>query len=366
MKVLEKDRKNRAVKLLVEDEEDLWILRTVIRDGDLVTAKTTRDVRVSDTGESERRPMTLKVRVKSTEFQPFTGNLRVKGVIVEGPERYGLKGSWHTLSIKPGSELVLEKPGGWSSAELSRVDRKAYTGKALIVAVDYDEYAIALVGMQGLKLLEEGELYIPGKDDPSRDTVLEGSINKIAERSAALSSQEKADTIIVVGPGFLKEMVARKLEELAHGKRVEVDDASMGGVKGVEEALRRDKIHRVLRELESVKAEALLEEFYRLLHRDPDRVAYTLPDVLSTVRIGAASILAILDELLYSPDEKERSMAEEVLGEASRYRVEALIVPHNTPAGDRLRPLGGAVALLRYRLPREARGSLGSDEGEAG
>ncbi|MEB3757045.1 MAG: mRNA surveillance protein Pelota [Desulfurococcales archaeon] len=360
MQVERLDNKSRRVRLKLESEEDLWVLRTLLREGDLVTAKTTRDVKISETGEAERRPMILTVEVRGVEFQPFSGSLRVKGVIVEGPDRYGLKGSWHSFNFKPGMELEVEKLGGWSKRDLERASKKTFSGKAIIAAVDYDEYAIGLVSVQGMKILEEAEIYLPGKDDPSREQSLEKELASIAGRIAEYTSRYNADTIVLVGPGFVKEMLAERVRERVPGKKVLIDDTSMGGVKGVEEALKRDKIAEALREVEAVRAEGVLEEFNKLLVKDQDLIAYTPIDVARVSRLGAVEKIVMIDELLYSPDEDVRLLVEEILDNAERYRVDVVIVPAKSPVARRLLPLGGIIAVLRYRVPRDAR--LSTDE----
>ncbi|MCE4606527.1 MAG: mRNA surveillance protein Pelota [Desulfurococcales archaeon] len=361
MQVEQLDKKSRKIRLRLESEEDLWILRTLLRKGDLVTSKTTRDVKVSETGEAERRPMVLTVKVRGVEFQPFSGSLRVKGIIVEGPERYGLKGSWHSLNFKPGMKLEIEKPEGWSKRDLERASRKTFRGKAIVIAVDYDEYAIGLVSVQGLKILEESEIYLPGKDDPSREQALEKELASLAGRIVDYTSRYNADTMVLVGPGFLKEMLADRVRGMILGKKVLVDDTSMGGVKGVEEALKRDKITEALREVEAVRAEGVLEEFNKLLVKDQDLIAYTPVDVARVSSLGAVGKIVMVDELLYSPDENTRLLVEEILENAERYRADVIIVPTKSPVARRLLPLGGIIAILRYRVPGDAR--LSSDEG---
>ena len=356
MKILEVGRKQKRIKVLIEDTDDLWVLRTMLGKGDRVEALTTRDVKVSDTGEAERRPMRLEIEVADVEFQPFSGNLRVRGRITRGPDRYGLKGHWHTIALKPGMEVEIEKSDGWSSRMLERLNARTGRGKALIVAVDYDEYAIALAGAQGIKILYEGDMYLPGKDDPRRQEELRGYTTMLAKTvTDALSRVDGVKIIAVVGPGFLKEEVAEKLREALSGYTIVVDDASMGGRKGVEEALRRDKLRRTLGELALARAEKILEEFHRLLAKDPDRVAFTLDDVLAVVRMGAAAQVLLLDEMLFSYDEEERGKAQEILENAGKTGVEYMIVPMESPAGHMIWQMGGAVAILRYPLPRDAR-----------
>lgn len=356
MKLLNVDRKQRRVRLFIEDTDDLWVLRTMIAKGDRVEALTTRDVKVSDTGEAERRPMRLEIEVSDVEFQPFSGNLRVRGRITKGPEKYGLKGHWHTLALKPGMEVEIEKPSGWSKEMLERLGAKSGRSRALIVAVDYDEYAVALAGAQGVQVLYEGDIYLPGKDDPRRQEELRGYLSMLAKTvSDALSRVSNVKVIAVVGPGFLKEEVADRLREILTGYTIIVDDASMGGRKGIEEALRRDKLRRTLGELALARAEKILEEFHKYLAKEPDKVAFTLDDVLIVVKMGAASTVLLLDEMLFSYDEEERKKAQEILETTGKTGAEYMIVPMESPAGQMLWQMGGAIAILRYPLPRDAR-----------
>lgn len=85
------------IRLSIESEDDLWVLSMFLEEDDIVSMRTLRDVSIEGSGK-KRLPMTLAIRVKRVEFQPFSGRLRVGGVIVEGPEEYGLRGSHHTFS----------------------------------------------------------------------------------------------------------------------------------------------------------------------------------------------------------------------------------------------------------------------------
>jgi len=86
LKILEINERHGYVKVRVEYDDDLWVLSMVIAPG--ASALTTRDVRL---GQKKRRvPMKLAIRVKKLEFQPFTDRLRIHGIIIKGPDEYGL------------------------------------------------------------------------------------------------------------------------------------------------------------------------------------------------------------------------------------------------------------------------------------
>jgi stalled ribosome rescue protein Dom34 len=68
MKVLGVDLKHGVVEVQVETLDDLWVLYNVIRENDVVNAKTTREVKVREGSEGSRLPMTLGSLVKKVEF----------------------------------------------------------------------------------------------------------------------------------------------------------------------------------------------------------------------------------------------------------------------------------------------------------
>ena len=58
-----------------------------------------------------------------------------------------------------------------------------------------------------------------------------------------------------------------------------------------------------------------------------------------------------MDEALYSWDPEQRSWIGELLRKADETRARIVFVPSTTPAGQKIKLMGGAIAVLRYRLP---------------
>ncbi len=355
MKVLEKSGRGETVKVRVEGEEDLWTLKTLLRPGDVVGARTYREVSMGGRGPKERRPLFLKVRVKNVEFQPFTGKLRIFGVIVEGPEEYGLKGKHHSIVIGPGQTIVLERPGGWNRKDLSRMEESGPRGRAIIAAVDYDEYGIALLAPYGFKILVEESMRLPGKDDPSREQELESRLARIARLIIDYAKANDAGVVVIVGPGQLKAIVADRVRREAPSLRVVVDDASMGGRHGSEEALRRTTVSQALREYTIMEAEDAIGEFLSAAAREPERVAMGPGEVLAVARMGAVEKLVVLDSMIHSIDDNEREMVDEALASAEMYRGKVIIIPEDSPPGEQVKRLGGIIAVLRYPVPMQSR-----------
>ncbi len=351
MKIRVLDRRGWRLEVRPESEEDLWVLRNTLRPGDLVTGRTLRDVAVKGSESKRRKPVTVTMRVKYVEFQPFTGRLRIYGVIVEGPEEYGLKGKHHAMTVSPGQVIVVEREGGWSRRVVERLESSGPRGRAVVAAVDYDEYAIAVVALHGYRVVAEGSASLPGKDDPARDQALSHYVDTVARLIVETASREGARVVVVAGPGPLKEEVASKVRLQASTLKVYTDSTSMGGTTGIGEALRRPLIREALREYSLVEAEAWLEEAMKVAAREPERVAFGVDAVLEAARLGAAAKVLVADELLYSIEDSIREAVDEALAEAEKRRAEILIVPAESPIGEKLKPLGGVIAILRFPLP---------------
>ena len=353
VKIVEYDSKHGVLKLIPESSDDIWLLSLVIKPGDLVRGRTFREVRFGErgSGRSSRIPMVLTIRVENVDFQPFSTRLRVRGVVVEGPEKFGVKGKHHTITVDVGQEITIIKEGGWPRQLLEKLEKSRFRSKVIVVAVDYDEYAIGVVQEQGLRIVVEEALRLPGKDDPSRSEKLVQTTTTIAKRVLDIAKRESIGSVIVVGPGFVKEYVVEKLKEL-DGLKIVVDTVSVGGVAGIHEAIRRGVVRRVLAELELAEVIELVGEFEKLIVKEPERVAYGIDDVEYALEQGAVEKLVLLDELLHSPDPAMRERVDKMLKMADRISSKIYLVGREHPAYLKIKGLGGVFAILRYPLPR--------------
>ncbi len=352
MKVIGWDEKHGKMLLQVESHDDLWCLYNVLNPGDLVTAKTLREVKVND--KSSRRPMTLKVRVEKVEFQPYTDKLRIRGVVVEGPDEFGVVGSHHSIAVSEGSEVLIEKER-WSKHELDRIFRASSKKplKALLVGIDSDEVALVLPHDYGLELVAEARLDLPGKHEPSkREEVLEERIREISGKVKELVERLDLKAVAIVGPGFVKDHLAREVASSTRA-RVYVDSASAGGYQGVKEAIRRGVLRRVLRDFDVVEEAELIEELLLHVSKGNGKAAYGIEDVRRAAECGAIDKLLVLDELLRSPDLELRGVVEEVIDMAERRGARVKIFSSLEEPGQQLKSMGGIAAILRYGLDLE-------------
>lgn len=349
------DKRRERLRVRPESEEDLWILKTILRPGDYVIGKTYRDVAKGGKGEKEKRAIIVKIAIKNVEFQPFTGKLRLFGVIVEGPEEYGVKGKHQSILLVPGKEVVIEREGGWPNKVIEKLREAGPRGRTVIAAVDYDEYAIAVLSPHGVKFVVDTGTSLPGKDDPSREQEVRSLVERIANLIVRTASEYKAPIAVVVGPGFLKKLVAEKVKGMAPNLRLIVDESSMGGRAGVEEAMRRPSIWSVLQEYAIAEAEEVLAQAMKEAAHGGERLATGVDEALVVSRMGAVDRMVVVDELIYALDDDVRRKVSEILDEVEKRGGKVVIIPRDSPIGERIWMMGGIVALLRFPVPPSAR-----------
>ncbi|BCS91859.1 Protein pelota [Metallosphaera sp. J1] len=340
MKILEYDEKAGALKLHVENEDDLWLIHLVLNKGDIVVARTTRDVSMGN--DSRRIPMVVELEVEFSEFQPFTSRLRIHGIVRDAPERYSIKGSHHTINLDIGDEIVIIKK--WTKGLIDRIKKQAEKNRrVLIVLTDQDELLVALPMEQGIRILTERSL--PGVSD--EDKSLENAALEVSKEVEQYVKQYSPDAIIIAGPGPFKEIVRDKLKVKA---RIYMDNVSSASRAGLNEILRRDVIDEVMRDYQISIASRELERGLSLLAQGSSLVVYGREEVERASQIGAVETLLVTDDLLTLEDEETRKRTEEIMEAVESKGGKVMIVPKDSPVYLQLKNLTGLLAILRFRI----------------
>lgn len=350
LKVTFEDLKRGLVEVVVENENDLWILSTVLNENDVVTARTTREVKFES--GSERVPMTLSIKLQTVEFQPFSDKLRVRGVVVEGPEEFGIRGRHHALTIGVGDRLVIWKQN-WFEHQLTRLKESFSLVKVLLIVFDYDDACFALVSEQGVRILEEFSSKMPcRKDYVDFEGGLENYLKELQEKCFKLVDLHGVKMVVVASPLDLSRRLLELLKNGRKGLVTFVDHVSSGGCSSVNEVLARDVFKKAIHSFKLIEINETFDEFKRLVVNEPEKVAYGLDDVEFASSNNAISKLLVSFELLKSMDQDLRVRVNRVIEGVYTRRGEVYVVPRDSPIHNELMGFGGVVALLRFKLFR--------------
>ncbi len=354
MKILYRDLKHGRVKLKVENLDDLWYLSNVVNAGDLVKAKTERRIKsredIARAGKSERRSITIAVRVEKADFQSERDTYRITGIIEQCPEDLISIGSHHTINVEKGTILTIIKDR-WSGFDLQRLkdaERSALRPKLLIAVIDEGEVNLGLVRESKIEHYDLSKL-IGGKYEIKgrRERKLE-FYKDTAEFISNILKKVKVSALILAGAGFEKENFHKFLNE----KYPEIAEISVlenigsHGRTGINEVMKRAKVEKIGEEINAAREIRIIHRLLKEIGNDSGLGVYGLDDVENAAGMGAVEILLVCDDLFL----KNRERIERIMQNVKSTRGDIHIVNHEGEAGKQLSSLGGIAGILRFKI----------------
>lgn len=335
MKIIKQDLKQGIVKLKVENLDDVWHLKKILENGDLVTARTMRKITIKsgdEVKEGERKPMVLTLVLEKTEYRPDMHTLRVHGKISSGPENVQLS-SYHTIQIEQGMIISIQK-SKWKTFHLERIRRAGGRKPLLYICVlDRENADFALLQESGIKMLGSHRSEKTEKDEKREEYYL-----KIME---TLSNQD-CDTIIIAGPGFERENVFKLIKsrnpELA--KKISVEHANDTGKPGVQEVI-ETSANRVLKDTRVARETELVQEVLTRIKKD-GLVTYGKKEVSVAIGMGAVETLLVSEEKIEE--------FEPLMDQVEKQRGSVVIISTEHESGEEFLGLGGIAGFLRYKI----------------
>jgi protein pelota len=346
VRLLHQDPSTGLLRLRLETPSDLWRISRLIAIGDRVAASTTRrDPEAPEEtpgAQRERRRVWLTIRAEQVDFHGFSKHVRVTGPIVEGPFDIGRH---HTLDLADGDELTVQKDRLDSADRALLEEGLAAKGdpRLLIACVDWGESTVVRLRGRAIENVADvnrtlaGKQYKGGQGDKDRGQYVIELVKVIVPEIEAASS------VIVAGPGFLKEELAKRLIEAdpAVKKKLTIVPTSGSGRVGIEELLRSGRASETLAQSVAAVEADLVEQLVTALGGGR-RAAVGRDEVTEAVQGGAVETLLIGEESLRDP------AVVTVLDQARAGRGKVLIVRGDGEAGRRLHGLGDIGAILRF------------------
>ena len=193
-----------------------------------------------------------------------------------------------------------------------------------------------------------GKMRAGGQSAPRFQRLREGAVKDHLKKVADLMkeeflSQEQLKGIIIGGPGPTKNKfiddgyLTGGLQE----KIIAIKDLSYTGDFGVQELL--DRSEEVLANEDIADEKKVMNQFFRLLSTEPEKVSYGKADVLNKLNMGAVDIVLISESV-------DDEIIEEFEEAAKELGTEIRIISTETREGVQLRDMGKIAAILRYNV----------------
>lgn len=346
MRIMGRDRQQGSVRVMPETDEDLWHLFNVLETGDLVTASTTRrEEKAADKIRAERmekKRMTLGVRIEKIEFDEDDLRLRLLGTIESGPQDIG---QYHTLMVETGDPLTVTKRS-WRETQLERLERAVRdSGKPRItfVSLDQDDAVVAVLRQYGLKEMASIRSGRSGKMYEEKRKGNESYHEEIISKVKAVA--EKDTPLVILGPGFEKELLAEsgKHAEPELFAKCYVYHTGQSGMTGINELMKTGLGAEVLRDSAVCAEMEAVERLMAEIGKD-GLATYGPSEVAAAASAGAVETLLVLDSKIREQD------LDDVVRDVESQKGKLLVVSSQHDAGKALASLGGAGAILRYKV----------------
>jgi len=358
LKVLGKNFKKGIVKVMPKTLDDLWHLYNIIYKGDLVYARTTREVKV-DTEyarpqKGKRISVFIGIRVEDVVWDRSLNRLRVHGKIHEAPEDIAGRGTHHTLNIAVNKPITIVKDK-WLKHQIDRLERARHfeAQPIIVVSIDSEEYCIAMIRQYGVDVRVESKANLPGKSEADkRAGALQNYFRKALNTLRTLWKSSRC-SIVIIGVGFVKTQFAKYVKNEAPdiGQAVvDVKGVNSSGVAGIKEALRSGVLGKALKHVRIAEEAKVVEDVLARLGKEKGDVTYGLEQVEKADRFGAVETLLVTDFTIRDASDEKRLILEKLMRGVEEKSGKTMVVSVEHEAGQKLLALGGVAALLRFPI----------------
>lgn len=277
--------------------------------------------RESATGsvDTDRKKIKLTVQILSVDFDIEGESIRLSGKNVK-ENQFVKIGAHHTLEINPHSTFKLYKDE-WDSITLARLE-EACSDKlnAQICAIVMQEGSAHLVIITDSLTLTKAHIHhnIPRKkaSTTSHDKAINSFFQTIYENMIKFFDFNVARCVVFASPGFLNEQYMDYVSQQAVGQdnrsiienksKIVLVKTSTGHVRSLLEVLKNDTVVAQIKDTKAAKEVQALNDFYKLMRDEPDKIAYGRKHVEEANSMRAIDKLLISDNLLRSKKLEDR------------------------------------------------------------
>jgi protein pelota len=345
MRILDEERTTGALRIQIENEDDLWYLKNIIKPGDLIRATVLRRVEkqvdMIRSKETSRKPVFLTIRIETLDFRAFSSSLKLLGTVVSNSE--GIAGDHQSVSVSSGDIIEIIKQE-WNEGEkdiLNESLENKFSTKALFVAID-DEAAsvfdLRSYGIQNIGNVESGKSGKSYESSYSEDDYFKRITEEI------LLPVKDLNFLIILGPGFTRDHFMKYILDRGLFKSVQVISlpSHRNDEGAVYEFLERQESLKILKSARIRKEKELMDKFLKNLNTN-NLAAYGMDDTMRSIVNGEAEIIMITEQVFRS--DRGQDCLEKSKNSGSQIHIFSDI----DEPGIMLQKFGGIAAILRFR-----------------
>lgn len=344
MKIVSKNLSKGSIRVKTENPDDLWYLNQIIEPEDVCRSKTIRKLKIGDENNPRivKKTILLTISVEKLEFQEYTGNLRVAGKIIDGPDDIP-RGNYHTFNVEVNKDITIIKKY-WSKYLLDKLKEAQKTpAQHLIVLFDRENAMFAELKRRSCNILSEFNVKVSKKDAP--DIKSENIYKKIIKQIQEYLKKRDYQNIILGSSNFWKKYIAKELPEELKKKTVYVTVSNIDKA-GLNELIKSPELNNLLSEERLVKETSLMEKMLGAIAKE--KACYGIKETEQKVTEGNVKVLIVSNNFIMKTRQNNSfRRVNKIMQTADKINAEIHILS-SEEASKQLDNLGGIAGILRW------------------
>ncbi|MFT4297800.1 MAG: mRNA surveillance protein pelota [Candidatus Woesearchaeota archaeon] len=342
MKLLLKDLKKGIVKAVPVNQDDLWLLSEVISAGALVSSKTTRKIKLSET-KVEKKTYYLTILAEKISYENDV--LRVSGKVESEIEDIP-KGSSHSINIAVNDDIKIQQH--WLNYQIEKIeDSTKDRSSILLVVLDREDVYFAKLASHGFKILSsfQGEVERKYHGASSKGNFYHDVEQKIKEYDERFS----LDRIIIGSPAFFKEDFINQVKNAEIKKKMILATCSSVDESAFNELIKRDEVKQALSKERAKDEFEIVDRLFAEISKQ-GKCTYGFDYVREKAESGAVEVLLVTTGIIKQHRENESfEKLESLMKLVEQSNGKVIIITSSNDAGKRLDGIAGIGAILRYK-----------------
>jgi len=339
-----------TVSFLVEEADDLLVLRRIIKNQDTIISDTTRVIKqdkdYSRPDRGERIKIRIALEVEKIALDAVFDKLRIHGTITESTNEAVSKGLHHSILVRIGDSFNVVKKK-WQSIELKLIKTRDESFGFVLVAIDKGDCGIGKLKGTHLELMQNMYSGSSGKQFKTNFNI-ETFFENVAK--ALNTVLRDNDILIIFGPGETKRQFANFLNKnpISKNHKIEtIDGIDSGGEDGIYIFIKSKAMQQILGQSKLAKVSSILEEVMIRANNKSRKFTMGFEETKKANEFGAVESLVFSEKIIQTNDEDEII---QFLNDAESKGVSVYALDASTDIGLQVSGLGGMVSLLRFAI----------------
>jgi protein pelota len=339
-----------TVSFLVEEPDDLLVLRRIIKNQDTIISDTTRVIKqdkdYSRPDRGERIKIRIALEVEKIALDAVFDKLRIHGTITESTNEAVSKGLHHSILVRIGDSFNVVKKK-WQPLELKLIKTKDESLGFVLIAIDRGDCGIGKLKGTHLELMQNMYSGSSGKQYKTSFNI-QTFFESVAKALNTILREN--DNLVIFGPGETKRQFANFLAKspISKAHKIEtVDGIDSGGEDGIYTFIKSRAMQQILGQSKLAKVSSILEEVMIRANNKSRKFTMGFEETKKANDLGAVESLVFSEKIIQTHDEDKII---QFLNDVESKGVKVYALDASTDIGLQVSGLGGIVSLLRFAV----------------